>query len=102
VIGFLVHAAAAFLFARQYTFDVLFVWTFGYAGPSMDSHLSAREEGVFRAVPAMDDGSDREVGTSRAGAGCGGREAKLECAAPMSLGRLPVESPRRSREPTST
>ncbi|HXU06906.1 MAG TPA: CDP-alcohol phosphatidyltransferase family protein [Polyangia bacterium] len=31
VIGFLVTPTAAFLFARQYTFDVLFVWTFGYA-----------------------------------------------------------------------
>ncbi len=31
VIGFLVTPTAAFLFARQYTFDVLFIWTFGYA-----------------------------------------------------------------------
>ena len=31
VIGFLVTPTAAFLLARQYTFDVLFVWTFGYA-----------------------------------------------------------------------
>ncbi len=31
VIGFLVTPTAAFLFARAYTFDVLFVWTFGYA-----------------------------------------------------------------------
>ena len=30
-IGFLVTPTAAFLLARQYTFDVLFVWTFGYA-----------------------------------------------------------------------
>ena len=31
VIGFLVLPTAALLFARQYTFDVLFVFTFGYA-----------------------------------------------------------------------
>jgi phosphatidylserine synthase len=31
VIGFLVTPTAAFFLARQYTFDVLFVWTFGYA-----------------------------------------------------------------------
>src|SRR5262249_54125175 len=31
VIGLLVTPTAAFIFARQYTFDVLFVWTFGYA-----------------------------------------------------------------------
>jgi CDP-diacylglycerol---serine O-phosphatidyltransferase len=31
VIGFLVLPAATLLFARQYTFDVLFVFTFGYA-----------------------------------------------------------------------
>jgi len=31
VAGFLVTPTAAFLFARQYTFDVLFFWTLGYA-----------------------------------------------------------------------
>jgi phosphatidylserine synthase len=31
VIGFLVTPTAAFVFARQYTFDVLVIWTFGYA-----------------------------------------------------------------------
>jgi phosphatidylserine synthase len=31
VVGFLVLPTAALLFARQYTFDVLFVFTFGYA-----------------------------------------------------------------------
>jgi hypothetical protein len=31
VIGFLVTPAAVFFVARQYTFDVLFFWTFGYA-----------------------------------------------------------------------
>jgi CDP-diacylglycerol--serine O-phosphatidyltransferase len=31
VIGFLVTPTAAFILARQFTFDVLFVWTFGYA-----------------------------------------------------------------------
>jgi len=31
VIGFLVTPVVALLFARQYTFDVLFVFTFGYA-----------------------------------------------------------------------
>ena len=30
-IGFLVTPTAAFLLARPYTFDVIFVWTFGYA-----------------------------------------------------------------------
>jgi len=31
VLGFLVTPTVAFVFARQYTFDVLVIWTFGYA-----------------------------------------------------------------------
>ena len=42
----------------------------------------------------MDDGSDREVGTSSTGAVLRGPGGQARVRGPMSLGRLPVESPR--------
>ena len=61
VVGFLVLPTAALLFARQYTFDVLFVFTFGYAALAWMPIYPHEKKAFFAALPGMVDGGFGEV-----------------------------------------
>jgi phosphatidylserine synthase len=65
VIGFLVTPAWRSLFARQYTFDVLFVFTFGYAAAAGFPSIRTRRRRFSRGT-GNGRRSEREVGMSRA------------------------------------